>query len=191
MSDAAKTSWKRWHVDVAGLVVCGLISLGFYFVSFQPILKLKAERVSAQAELKRLHLEADQRTATLTRLRDHLAKIQQAVKTTAVQLQPVSHLNQRVSEVTALAAECGLKVDKIQPGNTRRSERFEMVPIQMAGIGSYASAARFLHRLHGTFRDTGLASFQLNASPEAAEGRTTFNLQLTWYAAPRLASARP
>ena len=66
-----------------------------------------------------------------------------------------------------------------------------IVPIKLAGTGSYPDLARFLHSLRETFRDTAITTLKLTAQPAAPNPARTsenvpaaFTIDLAWYAAP-------
>ncbi len=207
MNACKPDQWKWWTIDVAGIFCCLLVAGAVYQFGFKPIVDREVERRQQKGELTQEEKRAENLQIELSRLKGHLIKLRAAVDRSAIQLQSTSYLNQRVSEVTELATECGLQVNKIQPKDTVSADRYDMVPIQIVGIGTYQSASIFLHRLQDRFPDTGVSSFELVKKSSAAglpassrnmdrrseDGASnsevgSFDFALVWYAAPTVAS---
>src|ERR1041384_4921849 len=89
-------------------------------------------------------------------LRTQISNMQNALSKTEVKLQPATSINLRLSEITALAGECGLEAQYVQTGAAAPGAKFGQVPIQFAGSGSYRTCVTFLHRLRNDFPDTGV-----------------------------------
>lgn len=178
------TGLKGWQIDAAALGVFVLVGAAVYFVGLKPILDRQAERAGQQARLTAARQETLKLTADLNTSRSTLARIREKIKDSAIQLQSTRHLNQRLSEITKLATECGLQVNEIQPGSVSTGERYETVPISLAGAGQYEACATFLHRLQKTFPDTGISSFELGGHPRQSDRAADFSFGLIWYAAP-------
>ena len=67
-----------------------------------------------------------------------------------------------------------------------------LVPIKLAGSGTYPDITRFLHALHNQFRDTALSSLKLTAQPDPKQSEkqiAAFSIDLAWYAAPAASDA--
>lgn len=177
-------------IDCAGVAICLLITAAVYVIGFQPMLEREAGFAAQREALRQRHRQLDQTTATLTLMRGHLVKFRQAINESAIQLQSSANLNRRVAEITELASRCGLAVHEIQPGVIRGGERYDTVPIQLGGQGTYQSGALFLSRLHDAFPDTGVSSLELSGNPSTPEAPAVFRLSLTWHAAPQLNNGR-
>ena len=129
----------------------------------------------------------------------------------AVQLHPAEHINQRLVEITQLALAEHVSIAQMSPGNPApagpptpgagagadknkappsplAAGGVVVVPIKLAGSGSYPEVARFLHALHDAFRDTAVGSLHITSQPGASENGAPipapFTIDLSWYAAP-------
>ena len=99
-----------------------------------------------------------------------------------VKIYPPEALNRRLVKVAALAAASGLTVNELKPRASERSDRFVLVPIRLAGRGSYPSCTEFLHTLHDNAGDFTVCAFRLSGSPESANTVGEFTIELRWIA---------
>jgi Tfp pilus assembly protein PilO len=173
-----------WQIDLAGVALCAILSVGAYFAGWQP---LENSRAAEEARASALSLAREQVGAlslSSRSVRGQLTKAQTAIAKVDVPLQPVATVNTRMAELTTLAAECGLDVQYTQMGAVTSNNRYAQVPIQLSGAGTYRTCALFLHRLRERFGDTGMKSFEIAAMPSASSNVTSFNFQLVWYVQP-------
>jgi len=103
-------------------------------------------------------------------------------------LLPASHVNKRISAISTLAAQSGLKIDDIQPGKSVSGSRYEMIPISVSGKGTYAKCLGFLHELRSVLPDTGVSALELAGRPSEESSEASYRFELLWYAAPRSSS---
>ena len=176
------------RIDVAGVIVCLLATGAVFLLGFEPLIDRESQHMARRNAVAQRHRQIEQSTATLTMMRSHLVKVRHAIKESAIQLQPSSNLNRRVAQITDLATRSGLAVHEIQPGTIVSGDRYDTVPIQLGGQGTYESCARFLSQLHEAFGDTGVSSLEMTGTPAAPAQPAAFRLSLTWYAAPRPAA---
>ncbi|MBI1367841.1 MAG: type 4a pilus biogenesis protein PilO [Planctomycetes bacterium] len=181
MSDVKSNAWQ---IDAAALGACLLLTGAVYFVGLKPMLDRETERASQQERLIDLHSQSAQLATHLNDSRATLTRMRKKIEDSAIQLQSTAHLNKRLADVTALATECGLQVNEIQPGSITRGERYETVPINLAGTGYYSACANFLHRLQAAFPDTGVSAFEMTGKPADPKQPAGFTFNLIWYAAP-------
>jgi Tfp pilus assembly protein PilO len=184
---ASGTSLPRypWQIDVVGLMVFAVITGGVHFLAVRPLLDRRAEAASRAAQL----CESRERVATLNgssrQLRAQLATVQAALTNGEVKLKPASGVNQRLAELTALAAECGLEVLYVRTGTLESGRRYSQLEIELSGSGSYRTCATLLHRLRRDYRDTAVKSFDMHTSSEDGPAPVmSLALQLTWYVQP-------
>lgn len=173
-----------WQIDLAGVALCAILSVGAYFAGWQP---LENSRAAEEARASALALAREQVGAlnlTSRSVRSQLTKVQAAIARIDVPLQPVAVVNERMAELTSLAGECGLDVQYTQMGTVTSNSRYGQVPIQLSGAGTYRTCALFMHRLRERFGDTGVKSFEIAATPSASSNVTSFNFQLVWYVQP-------
>lgn len=176
-------------VDAAGVVVVLALSAAAYLAGFKPVLDRQAmQKQQAQTLVQQRH-EATHRAASLASIRGELMKVRDEVKTSSIQLQSAAYLNQHLAQVTEVAIKCSLQVDEVQPGNIAHSPRYDQVPIEVSGSGSYADCVEFLQRLHKAYADTGVSSLEVRGRPDDPAHRAAFRFGLVWYAAPTLSTA--
>ncbi len=175
---------ERMRIDLAGLAVLAALTAGAYFGGLEPLLSRQAEAELQKATLKQQREETARLASSLTIMRGQLVKVRQAVAASSIRLHSGSHLNQHLADVSQVAVGCRLRVDEIKPGGVITSPRYEQVPIQFSGSGTYASCTEFLQKLHVTFPDTGVTSLEIRGRPDDPQHRATFRFGLVWYASP-------
>lgn len=183
---AAQTSTRRWrwrNIDLAALAVCAVVTLTGYMAGFQPLVQAHNEAVDRQNEVTEMRSRGDQVMSTLNALKRQLANTQNAVEKSPLRLQPVTQINQRLAQLTELAGRSGLALNEIQPGGVQIGQWFATVPIRIQGSGTFQNCVTFIHLLHVNHADTGVASFSLSGQPGTGKVTTTFQCDLTWYAA--------
>ena len=160
------------------------MTLGGYLFVIEPVLQGRAERESLEM---RLRSDSD-RLESLREARDGLrARVssgEQRLAESGDSLLGMSGRNKRMGELTELAGECGLRLDRLQPGDPAREEMFTVTPITMQGVGSYDNVSVFLHRIIERFSDVSARSFSLEAQGEESDRQAAFVFELAWYADP-------
>lgn len=186
---ASKSNASMLKMDAIGLALLIGLSIGGYMLILQPMLTVHQQREAQQAELAARHEKANQALATINTLKRDLINLRQAAGENPLQLVPAQYSNQRLADITHLAAEHQLQVDMLQTGATKPGARFEVVPIQLRGSGSFQTCTAFVNHLHRRFPDTAVWSMGLTDNPSDAASPTNFTLELAWFAAPALSSA--
>lgn len=177
-----KHSWMK--LDLTAIGVCLAMTLVVFVLGVQPLLSRKSDIARRQRELAESREQAQTLAASLTGLRRELAGVEHSLAASPLRLQPVSAVNQRLAMITQLAAQQQLTLNEIQPGKAASGTHYDTVPLVLTGSGNYRTLAAFLHRLHQTFPDTGVAAFALRGNPAAPQTPATFRFNLSWYAAP-------
>ena len=106
------------------------------------------------------------------------------MKTYKLQLQPAAQINRRIAQVSDLAAKAGLKIDDIAPGTAVRGAQYDMIPIRLAGQGTYLKCVGFLSRLREALPDTGVSALELWSDPTDPDDAASFRFDFLWHAAP-------
>jgi len=182
MNSTPKHSWLS--IDATAVGFCLALTAVVYILGVHPVISSKADIVRRERELNDSRQQAEALAATLTTMRRELAAVEQALADSPLRLQPVSAVNQRLALITELASDQQLKLNEIQPGKSTHGSHYDTVPIVITGSGNYRTIAAFLHRLHRTFPDTGVAAFSLTGSPATPDAPAGFRFNLSWYAAP-------
>ncbi len=172
---------KRWHVEIMGVGLFGLLSLVAFFIVVRPISHAAMVRDATQSEL------ADQRTLAAQiqdvrkQLKQEIELVQQAREASWVHLEPVKLLNARMAQIVDVAAAQNLVIDESWSREAESGEQFQMIPINVSGTGSYSDCAAFLHELHERLHDVRVTAFDLSGNPSSP---AQFQFDLVWYAAP-------
>jgi Tfp pilus assembly protein PilO len=176
-------TWRLWGIDIAGVAICGAVTIGLYLTGMGPLFRRHAAVASLEEELLRRNRESRGLAVSLGELRERDAEVQKALSASPLRLQTVSYTNRQLAEIAELAAQCGMKVNEIRPRSVLSGERYEVVPMHLSGEGSYPTCVRFLHRLRREFPDTAVVSLDLSCNPTDPTS-ASFKFSLEWYAAP-------
>lgn len=176
--------WHNWPVDVGGAGAFVALTLLFYLAGVQPISRQHAVRLRDRAELEARQDQAAKLAVAADTLERRLKKVGQALDDAPVQLQSARQLNQRLAQLTSLAAQCGLAIDQTQSDRPHSDRWYQTVPIRLAGQGAYPTCATFLDRLRRTFAEMGVSSFELASQP-GGDAPATFRFDLVWYTQPK------
>ena len=172
-------------VYAVGGAVCTAISLVAWFTVLSSALRQHDQRIVKANELSARRHKASELASSVAALRRKSDAIDIALRQSAMRLEPAALVNDRLARLTELANECGLSVDEVQPGQTTDGSHYQSVALKLAGSGNYPACARFLHRLHDGFPDTGVRALDTsNNSPNPLSPAVSFRLDLVWYAAP-------
>ncbi len=172
---------QRWHVEIMGVGLFGLLSLAAFFIVVRPISHAAVARNATQSEL------ADQRTLAAQiedvrkQLKQEVALVQKVREASWVHLEPVKLLNARMAQIVELASTNNLIIDGSSSKGAEPDEQFQMIPITVSGTGSYPDCAAFLHELHERLHDVRVTAFELSGNPSSP---AQFQFDLVWYAAP-------
>ena len=179
--DGFSPTW--WHVDLAGLALCALLTCIGYGTIVQPIARERDRLTAKRTDLEQLKQQARLAENSRSSLEQELDRVHQLIADSAVQLESVAHLNGRLARLLDLATESGMQIDETQSGDTEEGTWHRTVPVRVSGRGSYTSCARFLHGLQTRLPDVEVLSFNLAGSPQKRSEAAMFRFELAWYAA--------
>lgn len=171
-----------WRVDAGGALFCVGISLLGYFAAVRPLMQQSTDLTAQQHEVATQRQRVSQLAASDFAHRKRLELVRGALSEHEVKLRSTDHVNRQIAELTELTGECGLEVEDIQVGEVLRGGRYDIVPITLSGSGGYDKSAVFLHKLSGSFPDTGVESFEVSGSPAEPKATGKFRFGLFWYA---------
>ncbi len=172
-----------WQIDLTALVVCAALTAAAYFFGIQPVFASQGLRAEQREQLNAGRAELTTLANTHQQLRLRRVNVQRERAENPLHLQPATHTNRRVTKLSELASACGLRVDRIQPGETRPGPRYGSKPIVLTGVGGFPKCVEFLRRLRETFPDTGVTHFDLNSDGVTGKALPTFAINLEWYTA--------
>jgi Tfp pilus assembly protein PilO len=186
MKPAQGTKFSPWRIYVGGAVVCAALSAGAYAVCVRPAAKQHAVEVARQAELRAAKQKANNLAGQLNTARADLSRVNDAIASGSLRLEPVTQVNQRLSRLTQLAESIKpvkLTIDEMRPGTVSEGPDYKTVPILIAGNGTYPACATFLHELRKSFPDMAVISFDTTANGATPDSpAATFQFELAWHA---------
>ena len=181
----ARNGWHHWRMDAAGLaVVFGLTAIA-YFGQISPTLSRHEQAQAQVTQLASEQANSKELERSLLTLKDRLDVIRQAEDGTRLRLEPMGTLNQRLSQITDLAAANGLQVDAIESGAISNLERYSTVAIRISGRGTYRDCGSLLRQLRSATPDVGVISMQMTSAAVTADTTATFLFELLWYTQPQ------
>ncbi len=172
-------------IELVGAGLCLVATGAFYFLGLGPLLSQKEDAATHQAKINAQRSIALDLKHSLEQDRAKLANAERELAESPLQLAPATDVNKRISLVTALARECGLKLDVVLPGMPSTGHRYETVPIHLSGTGNYRTCVSLLHRLRQKFPDTTVTSLNLSADPADVKAVARFSIDLLWHASPK------
>jgi Tfp pilus assembly protein PilO len=176
-------SEHTWRVDLAavavlvGLTLALAVAPAWVLVGRQQETDQVRDEVAVQRDL------LNQLENELTRVNSELHAVEETAAQQAVQLDSSDAINAKLASLSDLAAEIGLQIDTIRPGQPQPGRYYQTVPLHLAGVGTYRQCAQFLRQLKTVMPDTSARAFDLegNAIDPMASG--TFRFELQWIAA--------
>ena len=183
------TKLRPIHVDLAGAAVCLLLVLLGYLIGIRPLVVRQKYVADQEAILADRRRSAAKLVGTVTALQNRLAGVKKELSESPIKLRPANRINERIARVADLAADCGMKIDEIQPDKSFSTPRFQTVPIRVVGSGNFKACVKLLRTFRDAFPDTAISSFELKGNPRESATPARFQVELLWYAAadPRLA----
>ncbi|MGH7243438.1 MAG: hypothetical protein ACREJD_08490 [Phycisphaerales bacterium] len=154
--------------------------------------------VSARAAHRQLQEQLDVGRTTTRHLREqradlefNLARLEEDLKATRVDVEPVARLNSRLSRLTESAAKRKLELDRVAPDAPQKAPKATLVPIRIEGRGAFLSGRDWIADLRAEFPDVAIAGFQIGRDKSATGEIASFSFDLVWYAAPSAQPAQP
>lgn len=171
-------------IHAVGLSVCLLAVAAVWVVAIGPALQSRAEARAQRSAIAAQRSRVDALVAQEASLRRDLVDLLQQERSSSLRLESAGRINRRLSGISDLAADSGLDLAVIRPGQVVRTRRFEIVPIELAGTGTYAACTAFLHEVNRRYADLGVAAVDLQRQLNSRDDDASFKLTLAWYAAP-------
>ena len=174
------TSDKRLlSLNSAGAAACGAVVILFLACGLRPLLGRAAAATTAKHRLEAAIVQRDGFDAAIRDENDRLQALHREMSTTAVVLQPPSKVNDLLARVSAISANCSVRLDDVRVGKLISGDRYATLPLHAMGRGTYRDCVRFLHELRRACPDVGVAEFSLGA----AAGEINVDLELRWHTA--------
>jgi Tfp pilus assembly protein PilO len=183
------TTCKCWHIDAVGAAVALAFTAVLGLGGFWPLVRDHQEHLAQKGQLASQKEQAARLESALASLQARLAAARQSLAENPLQLKAAANINRQLADISALAADTGLRIDDMRPDRSVPGAHYETVPVVVAGGGTYRTCSAFLGRLRRAMPDTAVSSLELAAGggDPAAPGK--FRFDLLWHAAPATAAA--
>lgn len=178
-------------IDVGGLLACGVLAAAAYIFGIAPVSETKTLVAEQREFLDQQTRRAAEIEALTAQEQARLVTVRRALEAASVTLYPATDLHKRLETINTLAEGNSLSLHQIDPGDARpdASGKFRIVPIQIAGRGSFADVARFMNELLAmAYPDVAAREITLTAPADPA-ATPEFVLKLRWYAASNASAA--
>ena len=184
MIRALSKHMAAWQIHIAGPLLMLLLSLVVYLVEIEPLYRHFSDRHMRVSQLSEQVIRARELDATLKRTRSAASDVRAFVADHGINLESRSRLNDRFTAICALATDCGLVADGIEPQRQTVEPLFTSIALRLSGHGSYRDCLRFLEKLHSDMPHNTVAGIELSAAAGGADVTVTFNFQLVCHVAP-------
>jgi hypothetical protein len=177
--------------QIHGLGIGTTIALTMLALLFgvRPLMQQHAATQVVRADLASVRAKVMSLTDEEARIITQIDRIHADLQSSSLRLQTAAYRNERLARLTELAARHRLAVDGLQTAEVEREEHYDMVPLHLAGSGSFPDCAAFLHNLNADFRDMGVNTFEMTGTPGPTQTDVSFVFEMIWYAAPSLVLA--
>jgi Tfp pilus assembly protein PilO len=179
-------SSKRIHA--AGLLFLASVTAAAFFGGFRPMLSDRAAKRELEAQLEVERSASTQLRAAIDRTRREIIEVRARIDAVGINLEPASRVNDRLERLARLAAEIGLQIISVQPGQIRQGQLYGVVPITVQAEGSFAQCVGYLDGLASRFRDMGVRTFDLSNNKAAGvpgkQPPLSLQFELSWYVVP-------
>jgi len=176
-------SYARWRIDAAGLAVCLVISIAFYALGVAPLIQRSADIQDSIEEQQRQEQVKIDLARSHNQLKQRLGQAQKELNEAAIQLQPISRLNEYLAQLTNLATKSGLSLYEIKSSKPVTLKHYRSIPIRLSGTGTYQDSVSFLHSLNREFPDIRVSALNLSVSAYSEKPEPKVNMSLVWHTA--------
>ena len=182
-----KAVWTRWEfrrIDAAGVALCAVGALLFYWASLRPVLHQRGSFAAQENYLNEQRRKIGEFGERVAAIRARFDEVNAALSENPIQLEQTDRVNNRIARLTDMGVASGLKIDEVWSGKITYGPQRASVPIHLSGGGTYRAWTAFMHQLRERFPDTAVDSFELKGNPGAQAAPAQFQISLIWWAAP-------
>jgi len=170
-------------VHAAGIAAAIALSVAAWLLAAAPMLRSRDASMTTVQRIAQRDRQLREAAVAKADSRRLLAKLESELAR-AVQLKPVSGLNQRLAAISAACDRLGLVVDQLTPAAPEASKRYVAVRVRLAGSATYAQSVALVETLARDFPDTAVTGFVLKGDPTRPGDRSVCAFDLVWHAAP-------
>jgi len=180
MSDARRALRRT---DLTGALVLAAMTGAAYFGGLEPMMRAKQARAALLQQVESERSDSLELGATIAMLRRERDALLAELDRSARRLHPISYQNERLAAITSLAAESGLIVDEVHPGQATFGPRYGTMPVRIHARGDFARCAQFLNQL-AEYPDLGISALRLSGAPADPHASPMLIVELVWYVLP-------
>ena len=177
---------NEWRLDSIGLAIFVALTGLAYLLEFEPAMRDREAVRAHSIELADKRQTISHLQANIHTVRGQIGALQSA-QARELKLQTPSAINDRLSVLSTMAADKGLLVEAVEPGDASAAVRYSTIPIRISGRGRYPQFVTFIHAIRAELPDTSITDLSMSGG---GTGAASFTLNLLWYAAPVPAVAK-
>jgi Tfp pilus assembly protein PilO len=174
---------QRWLVHLCGIVGAGGLCALMYLTLILPLDTRRMQVRDDRTAYERAKVELSTTQRAMTDDQAAILRLEEKLRD-AVQLQPFTRLNARLSELSALAEANGVVISALRPDPPARTAHYTATSIAVQAEGGTSQYLALLDALHAQARDVEVRSFELRSSGDPRSPRLDIRMVLTWYALP-------
>lgn len=169
-------------IDLVGAACVVALAGGVFFFGVRPHTLARAERAASVLREQTLQRVLDQARVEQRRVDEDLQKAAADIGARMIELRPVSDRNRVIAELAGVAADAGLRIDNVSPGEAHRGRLMTVTGIRLSGRGDPGAFAGYLQFLHESFPDIALRTMEVVALGQEAKDGVSFSVDLAWRA---------
>jgi Tfp pilus assembly protein PilO len=154
----------------------------FFFAGVRPLLQNRADAAGQKIKLEQQQRLAGSAEALVRSQAAKLGALQAALATDPLRLQEARFINGKLAKISVLADARKLQIKELEPQHSVVEVPFEIVPINLAGSGTFRNCALFVHDMHESMPDVGFVAMQIEGNPQIPSAESTFKFEMQWYA---------
>lgn len=171
-------------VDLAGVAVLLVLTAIVAVGAILPVFTARVAHRELEERLDAGRLEVRNLREQRADLEINLLRLENDLRATRVEVEPVARLNSRISRLTESASKRKLALDRIAPEAPQKAAKATLVPIRIEGRGAFLSSRDWIADLRTEFPDVAIAGFQIARDNANRSDSASFSFDLVWYAAP-------
>lgn len=173
------------QVHAHGAIICAVLAALMVGIAI-PAVARRAERQGLRNAVDAADMRLQRTHAQVEETRREMARTRAKLEALTLDQPALALFDRRLVDVSAIAADCGLLVDAVEPGSpAKRSDGQTFTSISLSGRGPYPNIVAYVHQLRTAAPDLTVETAQLSKS---ADGGCVFRLSLNWWSPPANAS---
>lgn len=163
------------------LGLCGAITAAVYVKGVRPVFIESSVAAEARASLRQQQEKFQQIQETKRLVQSQYQRVQKELSASPLRLKAAPRRNVLFAQIAKMAAEAGLTLNKLTPGQPFRAPRYKVIPVVLEAQADFPTCVQFVHSLCGRFPDVGVIGIDLGSHP-ANPQTVRLELKIEWYA---------